>query len=85
MFWWCNNFFSFAGPTFAIFSKIFRLPSNDLQKDPYINRCTVWNFLVYPALYFYLKYVMQNYADTSSLVLLTFLENVWVNIQIRLL
>ena len=85
MFWWCNNFFSFAGPTFAIFSKIFRLPSNDLQKDPYINRYAQYE-IFYSALYFYSKYVMQNYADTSSLVLLTyFLENVWVNIQIRLL
>ena len=29
---------TFAGLVFALFFKIFRLPSNHLQKDPYINR-----------------------------------------------
>ena len=41
-------------PPFALFSKIFRFPSNDLQKDSYIKRYAQHeNF--YPALCFYPK------------------------------
>ena len=67
------------------FCKSFRLPSSDLKKDPYIKRY-VQHENVYPALYFYPKYVMRSYAETPSSVLFRyFWENVWVNIQIHLL
>ena len=58
------------------FSPLQVLPSNDLQKDPYINRYVQYeNF--YLAIYFYPKYVMQGYADTPSLVLFWY---IWENV-----
>ena len=68
MFWWCHSFSSFAGPIFALFSKIFKLPSNDLQKDPHVSRYA-HHEKFYSALCFYPKYVMRSYADTPSSVL----------------
>ena len=53
---------------FCTFLENLKLPSNDLQKDPHVNRYAQHeNF--YPALSFYPKYDMRSYADTHSSVL----------------
>ena len=56
---------------FALFLQYFRLPSSDLQKDPYINRYAQHEN-VYPTFYFYPKFVMRSYAETLSYVLLCY-------------